>query len=366
MGLYRRPDSPFWWICIERPGERPVLLSTKIRHDAPTPEQRKDNRQLAEYLYHQKLTAQAKGQLGLAPKPAISFDAYADWFATHVIPSHGSRTRELSILKHLRAWFRVKPLHLIDKANCLEYRTYRLQHVAPATVDRELDVLKSLLASAVPKYLEASPIRGMKRHRETIQSKKRRPRVVTREEETRMLDKARTAEERALVILAVDTIMRLSDVTQLRRDRDNGDSIHVEAPKIDPYDVPLSTRARHALDALPVRGPFFFPRRWSGEGGISANTAWRIFKRLCEDAGVVVGRKARGVTFHSLRHTGTTRMLDEGVSPIDVMEIGGWSDLRQLARYGHGSREGKAHAVNLIGGPRRLRSVKTAKKRSRK
>ena len=353
MGLYRRRDSPFWWIWIERPvGQRPVRESTRVRRDAPTAEGRKDNRGLAEAIYHRRARELRTGDLGLAPAPTTTFDAQARWYEQHVTPLHASAARERSVLTRLRAHFGTRPLQQVDRAAVLEWRAGRLGQVAAATVDRELDVLKSVLAAAVPKYLPASPIAGLKRHRDTVQAKTRRPRILTREEEARLLDAATAIEDRALMLLALDPVLRLSDVRPLRRVRDYGTAIHVEHPKVEPYDVPVSDRLRAALDALPVRGPYYFPRRWGGrEGGISVNTVWRIFRQLCSAADIPVGRKVRGVTFHSLRHTGTTRMLEAGVNPIAVMEIGGWTELRQLLRYGRASAEGKRAAVNTIGGP---------------
>jgi integrase len=361
MGVYRRKDSPYWWLWLEAPpGGRPKAESTKIRLDAPTVEQRRDNKQLAEQIYHQRQAEYLRDAHGLTPKPIIPFSAYATWYEQHAIVTHSSRAREASMLRRLRAHFRTTPLHQIDRPAVLEWRTTRLTDVAPATVDRELDVLKSLLASAVPKYLTASPIVGLKRHRDTVQAKKRRPRILTLAEERRILAHATDPHDRALLLLALDTLMRLSDVKALRRDRDYRTYLHVEAPKVDPYDVPVSRRLRRALDRLPDTGPYFFPKRWHGRpGAISVNTVWRIFRRVCEAAHVPVGRKDRGVTFHSLRHTGTTRMLEQGVNPLAVMEIGGWKELRQLVRYGRASDATKQAAVNVIGRrlpPRRLRT----------
>jgi integrase len=357
MGLYRQQRSPYWWMWLEPPpAGKGKGESTKVRIDAPTPALRRENKRLAEQVYHLRQAEYARDARGLTPKATITFSAYALWYEQHAIVGHGSRSREASTLARLRAWFSQTPLHLVDKDAVLEWRTHRLTEVAPSTVDRELDVLKSVLASAAPKYLAASPIAGMKRHRETVQSKKRRPRILTEDEERRLLASAKDPTEHALMLVALDTLMRLSDVKELRRDRDYGSYLHVEAPKIDPYDVPVSTRLRRALNRVPHTGPYYFPKRWAGrDGGMSVNTVWRIFRRLCAAAEIPVGRKHRGVTFHSLRHTGTTRMLEGGVNPIAVMEIGGWRELRQLTRYGRATDETKRAAVNTRWRPRRHR-----------
>lgn len=350
MGLYRREGSPFWWMWLEPPpGGQPKAESTRVRADGPTPEIRAKNKQLATLVYHRRLERFNRGALGFAPKPSIGFSAYVTWYQTNVSVTHASLPRERSILKRLTAWFQDRPLTQIDRASVLEWRAARMREVQPATADRELDVLKSVLSSAVPKYLDASPIAGLKRHRDTRQMVKRRPRVLTYDEEARLLKVATDPMEKALILLALDTLIRLTDARSLRRDRDYGTYLHIEAPKVTPYDVPVSSRLRRALDALPVDGPFYFPRRWAGrEGPISVNTVWRIFRRLCAAAKIPVGRHVRGVTFHSLRHTGTTRMLEAGVNPVAVAEVGGWHGIRQLERYGHASVETKQHAVNLI------------------
>ena len=42
-----------------------------------------------------------------------------------------------------------------------------------------------------------------------------------------------------------------------------------------------------------------------------------------------------GISHHTMRHTGVTDMLEDGVSPIAIKEYAGWTSLRMLERYGH-------------------------------
>ena len=55
-----------------------------------------------------------------------------------------------------------------------------------------------------------------------------------------------------------------------------------------------------------------------------------------------------GITFHSLRHTGASRMVDGGVDLRTVQEIGGWSSLRMVERYSHPTPKAKRAAVERI------------------
>lgn len=108
--------------------------------------------------------------------------------------------------------------------------------------------------------------------------------------------------------------------------------------------LPISDRLRAALDALPMTGTHYFPTYAAGGN----NAATRMFTAACKAADVQLVRKEGGVSFHCLRHTGATRMLESGVDPKTVMEIGGWRSLVVMARYLHPSEDRKRAAVNAI------------------
>jgi integrase len=42
-----------------------------------------------------------------------------------------------------------------------------------------------------------------------------------------------------------------------------------------------------------------------------------------------------GISHHTMRHTGVTIMLDEGISPRAIQQLVGWTTLRMVERYGH-------------------------------
>jgi integrase len=98
------------------------------------------------------------------------------------------------------------------------------------------------------------------------------------------------------------------------------------------------------------------------------NVAIRRFDDLCQLAGVPHGRKADGVTFHCLRHTGATRALQRGASVRTVMKLGGWKDETSVMRYVHAADSDVRAAAESIAKPPipftpRSRSVKTGTNR---
>lgn len=318
---------------LERPGRRALRKSTRVLVDASTPGERRDQRLLADQIYRARMgdIARARNHLPEAERPTIGFVEYARWYQENYTKHKRSAARERSMIRNLKDQYRGLDLHQIDRDLVVAKRTERRREVQPSTVNREIDVLKHMLAMAAPKYIDASPIAGLPRFRA-----KRPPiRIFTLAEELAFFGATENLEEAALMLIARDTLMRLSDVKTLQWANYHGDYIAVIDPKVEPYTVPVTTKLREVLEILPRRGRYVFPRRQRGPGSLSTNTIHRMFVELCRRAKITQGRKNHGVTFHSLRHTGTTRALERGVPIRAVQAAGGWQSLKQLERYGH-------------------------------
>ena len=257
MSVYTRPNSPYYWMRLERPNGASLRESTRIRVEAPTARTRRDNRQLADTVYHARMARLAQ-ELHALPvaKQRTTFATYAAWYADHVSAHKRGHARELEILKGLVAVFGTDQLHEITIDMVREWITDRRQNVAPATVNRELDLLKHLFASAVPAYLDASPILGLRR----IRVPRTEPMLLSPADEAKLL-MTLTPPDRAIVIMALDTFMRLGDIIDLQRKQDHGAYLTVVDPKTEQYQVPVSTRLRAALDALRKTGPYYFGHR---------------------------------------------------------------------------------------------------------
>jgi integrase len=341
MGIYQRPDSPDWWMLIERAGQKALRLSTGIPVDGGSDGLTKALKQQAQETYAIAKADLARKRFKLPETvPTRSFADHRAWYATHVSTQKRGTTRELSMLKQLGRFFDATPLTAITVDVAREWRTARLQDVSASTVRREEALLKHLLTTAVPTYLERNPLTGFRRIRVADTD----TRVLTADEERRLLKALRTAEDRALVIGATDTLLRLSNMKNLTRAQDHGRYLFSDS-KVGAVRIPISRRLRRALDGLPKKGAAYFPTY----AGKSNNLVIRMFSEACARAKVQTGRKTGGVSFHCLRHTGATRMLAAGVDVKTVMEIGGWKNLKVMERYLHPTDERKQAAVNAIG-----------------
>jgi len=323
MGVFERPDSRVWWLYLETTQHKE---RTEIRIGTTTA-QRHDSRKLAEDRYHQRMNELAARLYKLpSAQPAVRFAKYAETYETTIALHRGAR-RERELLMPLVAHFGPALLTAIDPDAVRVYMRQRQAAVAAVTVNREVDLLKAMLRDAVPKYLTASPIIGLKR----LPTLKPKRRLLTREEERRLL-KVGDSQDRALLVLGIDTLIRLGDLLDLRRSDRQGPWLYVKDPKSgEPYEVALSPRAVQALDRIRHTEPYYFvkfrraknPRDWP-------SAVRQRLEFLCgqADPPVPYGWAAGGITFHwATRRTGATRLLvDKGVPLPVVQRQGNWKN----------------------------------------
>lgn len=348
MALFKRKDSPFWWMKLAARGARPIRRSTQIPFDAPSSGQRSELRRSAQMLcaYEQaKLVLNVRGVTPPAPAPTRTVAQHLAWYEKHITAHKRGKVRERSMLKRLRTELGAVALKDLTRDRILEWRTARAKVVAPASVNRELDVLSDALTKAVPTYLDASPMLRLKRlHRPATEAI-----ILSREDEPKLLA-ALAPKDQALVVAALDTLMRAGDLLRLQWAQDHGRFLTVLDPKTArPYRVPVSTRLRTALDALERNGEYVFWHRRRAWQKSASTPLWYMLRSACQKAGIATGRGV-GLTFHGLRHTGASRMIEAGIDIRTVQLIGGWASLRHLTRYLHPTDAHLAAAVEAIGG----------------
>lgn len=219
-------------------------------------------------------------------------------------------------------------LPALTAADLAAWRDTRLTEVSGATVAREMNLLRSVLEAARRDWgwLRVNPIADVRRPR----SPPSRKRGVTQDEIDRLTlafglgegDVAETAVNRVglAFLFAIETAMRSGEITALEwadirpnfvivRDSKNGDM----------REVPLSTRAKAILAALPKDGQVF------ALDGAIRDTLFRRVRDRC---------KITGLTFHDTRSEAISRLSKK----LDIMELAriiGHRDLRSLLHYYH-------------------------------
>ncbi|MFN7947025.1 MAG: site-specific integrase [Blastocatellia bacterium] len=213
----------------------------------------------------------------------------------------------------------------------LKTTTVRGKERSIASVNRELEILRACLNFA---KREGWISRTAFESGASLVSKAdevRRERILTPEEEARLLEACTGRREhlRLLLIAALDTAMRHRELIQMKwSDIDlENKRIVIRATTTKTMrgrTVGLTERLANGLSDL-----FKAESRPEPDArvfGISDNVK-RSFGGACRDAGV------DDLKFHDLRHTAITRWIAQGMPPMEVMKLSGHTQWDTFARY---------------------------------
>ena len=132
---------------------------------------------------------------------------------------------------------------------------------------------------------------------------------------------------RPIVIIALETGMRLGEILSMKRPNINYDTAVVHLPDTKngtTRDVPLSSRALKALQEMPTstdEEKRVFP--------LTTHSLEHHFKKARKAAEI------ENLRFHDLRHEATSRLFERGLDIMEVGHITGHKTLDMLRRYTH-------------------------------
>ncbi len=161
------------------------------------------------------------------------------------------------------------------------------------------------------------------------------PDVFSRNEVLALFEAVRSIKYRAIIVTAYATGMRISEVLRLRS-RGDIDSqrkvIHIRSAKgqIDRY-VMLSERLvivlREYWRHSHPQGIYLFPGKTPAKP-IAAASVYRVFNRAVKEAGLT-----KNITFHCLRHSFATHLLEDGTGLRIIQALLGHASIRTTCRY---------------------------------
>jgi integrase len=197
MGLYHRRTSSVWWMSFSAYG-RQVRESTGTQ-----------NKRLAQKILAIRLAEVAEGRFNLPSSNPPRLKDWSDKFLESV-PHPNTRAGYTIGVAHLQDFFGENTkLSDISVARIEEFKQRRLTAgVKPATVNRNLSVLRRMLTLAVRQRLIArNPFAEVQLLEEL--KHRRRPHILTLEEQNKILAVA-TPHLRALTILLTETGLRVN------------------------------------------------------------------------------------------------------------------------------------------------------------
>ena len=180
-------------------------------------------------------------------------------------------------------------------------------------------------------------------------SPKTLPEVLTKEEILAVLEHVRSLKHRAIITAAYAAGMRISEVCALhvRGDIDSKQMlIHIRSGKggKDRWAM-LSDRLLNLLreywrQTRPT-GPFLFPGQ-DPDHPISPSSVREVFKKALRESGI-----SKPVTFHTLRHSFATHLLESGTDLRVIQALLGHVSIGTTTRYTHVS----THLIRLTRSP---------------
>ena len=304
------------------------------------------SRKLAEMVLAKRKIEIAENRfLDIKKDKKIKFAQLADtFFKNYCMPNYRNCKKVVTTIKKLVDVFgdyyiqsEITPL-AVEK-----YKSRRLNEVKPSTVNRELDVLKSMFNRAIEWGMtDSNPAKNVKK----FVVDNRRVRFLSLEEINRLLE-ASSEDLYGILVVALNTGMRKGEILRLKWkyiDFQNGMIYLPSELSKNKYrrEIPMNSVLMATLKKLheTADGEYVFHGRFKdGKPPIDVR---KSFAAALKKAGIEDFR------FHDLRHTFCSQLVASGVDIYTVMELAGHRSIKMTMRYAHLAPGQKKDAVEIL------------------
>jgi integrase len=343
MGIYKRPDSNKWWISYYHNGER-------VREGVST------NKKEAEKVLMQRLIAINENKHPVLQKrknKKIKFATFSEKCITdYSKPNKKSYKCDIARLKALIPNFGDFYVTEIESSHIAEYRKLRLEQkaknhdnpVSPATVNREVILLKSMLKKAAEWY-------GLNLRTITLNLAKEesRERILSRGEMGLLVANAQP-HLKHVILVALNTGMRKAEIHNLEWVNVNLEHNFItitaqEAKNKKIRRIAINKSLRELLLKLNLTrngNRYVFENPKTGKPYTDLKRGWRS---ALERAGI------NDMRFHDLRHTFASHFLMNGGDLYTLKEILGHKDITTTSRYLTITTEHKSKVMEIFAVP---------------
>jgi len=226
-----------------------------------------------------------------------------------------------------------KPLRDATNADIRSFLLHLMEHreYAAASINQMINALRYLYVELYRRPMVLGEIPRPKKE-------KKLPNVLSQSEVKRIFEAVKNVKHRALLMVTYAGGLRLKEVVSLRfEDLDSDRNMtHIRGAKGRKDRYTLLGVA--ALEVLREYWKAYKPRNWLFEGNtagkqLSKKTAEEVFAQAVQRAKI-----QKHVTFHSLRHSFATHLLEAGVDIRYIQELLGHSSTRTTEIYTHVSQ----------------------------
>ncbi len=244
------------------------------------------------------------------------------------IRNYSSKTVK-SYLIFLKRYFDFKKSGLIelDEDNLKDYISVLIkQKLSPQTINLSLNAIKFF-------YYEVAGIKT-KINIRSVKKEHRLPVVLSKEEVKQIIDVIKNPKHKILISLAYAAGLRVSEVVSIKvKDLDiNNLTIHIRQAKgkkdrISLLPEKLVDDIRNLIAGKNAKDLLFVSERG---GKLTTRTAQKVFQNAWKKSGI-----KKDASFHSLRHSFATHLLENGVDVRYVQELLGHQNIRTTQIYTH-------------------------------
>lgn len=326
MSLFKRKDSPYWWIKLTyRDGRR-------LQQSAGTADK------VAAQELHDKLKAAMWEQERLGVKPRRSWrEAVVRWLAE--TSEKATHKHDKAKLAWLHPYLGERYLDEINLDVIDQIRSARLKDVSKATTNRYLALVRAILLRARDEWEWIDKVPKVRLFKETNS----RERSLTPEQAKSLL-KELPEHQREMVLFTLATGLRQSNVLKLEWSQVNLDLRHAwvrgsDSKNRHPISVPLNDIAIGVLERQAGKHP---QRVFTYKGKPLAWANTRRWRETLKRLGIEDFR------WHDLRHTWATWQRQAGTPTHELQKLGGWRSGSMVERYAHLAPDHLAHAASRL------------------
>ncbi|WP_202901096.1 tyrosine-type recombinase/integrase [Methylocaldum szegediense] len=278
----------------------------------------------------QTWAAEIEGQIGKGTFVNPTFaerttlNELLDRFEAEILPSLRGQKAEKTRIKHLRRELGKHTLVELTPCRLAEFRQERLKALSPQSVKHELGLLNRVLKLAHGEWGIHLP-GGVPTVKAPRLPRGRERRLEAGELERLLEALAVSPTAQTMVQFALETAMRRGELCAMRwEDVDMRRGVlHIPQTKtMVPRTIPLTSKAVAILKRLP--------RNLTGKvWNMTPDGLTHAFVKACRRAGI------EDLHLHDLRHEATSRLIEKGLSTMEVSAITGHQSLDMLKRYAH-------------------------------
>ncbi|OVE79286.1 hypothetical protein BVY01_02910 [bacterium I07] len=254
--------------------------------------------------------------------------------------------REKLVLKMFRNFAGNIPLAAIDRKLLDEYMQERIKSLSRASVNIDLRHMKAALTKAVEwQYLLKNPAKGIK----PLSIPQNAPKFFT-EQQMGLINQNIQAEHISQIVLfAVNTGVRIGELVNIRWqdiDLDKktiriAQTIEHQTKSKRERTIPMNTAVYNLIEGMERRGDYVFCRL-DGRKRQCHYISWS-FKKMLRKVGL-----EEQYSFHSLRHTFASQLVQKGVAIYHVSKLLGHSNIKTTEIYAHLAPENLHEVVKLL------------------